>query len=438
MLEVRGGNPLGGTVQVRGAKNLVPKAMAAALLGETPSVLRGVPQIRDVEIVTGLLELHGVRVTPGSDGDLSDGELHLDPSDMAQGSIVDIDAHAGSSRIPILFCGPLLHSLGQAFIPDLGGCHIGDRPINFHLDVLRQFGAEVDKTSGGIMLTTRGRLQGTKVELPFPSVGATEQVLLTAVRAEGVTELRNAAIEPEIMDLIALLQKMGAIITVDTDRVVRIEGVETLRGFIHRALPDRNETASWASAALATGGDIFVEGASQPELITFLNVFRRIGGEFEVEETGIRFRHPGGKLTSFALETDVHPGFMTDWQQPLVVAMTQAEGLSIIHETVYENRFGFTHALGEMGAQIQLYRACLGGTPCRFGRRNYQHSAVVSGPTELTGTRIDVPDLRGGFSHLIAALAARGTSQVHGIELINRGYANFLDKLIGLGAEVAA
>ncbi|WP_009882474.1 UDP-N-acetylglucosamine 1-carboxyvinyltransferase [Brevibacterium aurantiacum] len=438
MLEVRGGNPLGGTVQVRGAKNLVPKAMAAALLGETPSVLRGVPQIRDVEIVTGLLELHGVRVTPGSDGDLSDGELHLDPSDMAQGSIVDIDAHAGSSRIPILFCGPLLHSLGQAFIPDLGGCHIGDRPINFHLDVLRQFGAEVDKTSGGIMLTTRGRLQGTKVELPFPSVGATEQVLLTAVRAEGVTELRNAAIEPEIMDLIALLQKMGAIITVDTDRVVRIEGVDSLRGFIHRALPDRNETASWASAALATGGDIFVEGASQPELITFLNVFRRIGGEFEVEENGIRFRHPGGKLTSFALETDVHPGFMTDWQQPLVVAMTQAEGLSIIHETVYENRFGFTHALGEMGAQIQLYRECLGGTPCRFGRRNYQHSAVVSGPTELTGTRIDVPDLRGGFSHLIAALAARGTSQVHGIELINRGYENFLDKLIGLGAEVAA
>lgn len=438
MLEVRGGNPLGGTVQVRGAKNLVPKAMVAALLGETPSVLRGVPQIRDVEIVTGLLELHGVRVTPGSDGDLSDGELHLDPSDMAQGSIVDIDAHAGSSRIPILFCGPLLHSLGQAFIPDLGGCHIGDRPINFHLDVLRQFGAEVDKTSGGIMLTTRGRLQGTKVELPFPSVGATEQVLLTAVRAEGVTELRNAAIEPEIMDLIALLQKMGAIITVDTDRVVRIEGVDSLRGFIHRALPDRNETASWASAALATGGDIFVEGASQPELITFLNVFRRIGGEFEVEENGIRFRHPGGKLTSFALETDVHPGFMTDWQQPLVVAMTQAEGLSIIHETVYENRFGFTHALGEMGAQIQLYRECLGGTPCRFGRRNYQHSAVVSGPTELAGTRIDVPDLRGGFSHLIAALAARGTSQVHGIELINRGYENFIDKLIGLGAEVAA
>src|SRR5699024_10496627 len=168
---------------------------------------------------------------------------------------------------------------------------------------------------------------------------------ISAVRAEGVTELRGAAIEPEIMDLIALLQKMGAIITVDTDRVVRIEGVGTLRGFIHRALPDRNETASWASAALATGGDIFVARAVPPELITILNVLRKLGGELDFHESGIRFRHPGGRLRSFALETYVHTGFMTDWQQPLVVAMTQAEGLSIIHETVYENRFGFTDAL---------------------------------------------------------------------------------------------
>src|SRR5699024_5713604 len=158
-----------------------------------------------------------------------------------------------------------------------------------------------------------------------------------------------AAIEPEIMDLIALHQKMVAIITVDTDRVVRIEGVETLRGFIHRALPDRNEPASWASAALATGEDIFVAVARHPEPINFHNIFHTIGVESDVQESGIRFRHPGGRLRSFALETDVHPGFMTDWQQPLVVAMTQADGLSIIHETVYENRFGFTDALRSMG-----------------------------------------------------------------------------------------
>lgn len=436
MLIVHGGTPLAGTVRVRGAKNLVSKAMVASLLGETPSVLRSVPRIRDVEIVTGLLELHGVRTHTAPDGDQPDGEIHMDPSNIESGSIPDIDAHAGSSRVPILFCGPLLHRLGQAFIPDLGGCRIGDRPINFHLDVLRQFGATVDKTPGGIKLEAPRRLTGTKVELPYPSVGATEQVLLTAVRAEGTTELKNAAVEPEIMDLVAVLQKMGAIISVDTDRVIRIEGVDSLRGYTHRAIPDRIEAGSWASAALATGGKIFVEGAQQESMITFLNVFRKIGGQFDVRENGILFAHPGTELQSVALETDVHPGFMTDWQQPLVVALTQAKGLSIIHETVYENRFGFTDALVRMGANIQLYRECLGGTPCRFGRMNFNHSAVISGPTPLTGKDIEIPDLRGGFSHVIAALAAEGTSNVRGLRLLNRGYEDFTQKLESLGARM--
>ncbi|WP_029089970.1 UDP-N-acetylglucosamine 1-carboxyvinyltransferase [Brevibacterium album] len=436
MLDVHGGVPLTGTVVVRGAKNLVPKAMVASLLGDTPSVLRGVPAISDVDIVTGLLELHGVRVSMGPDGEHADGELTLDPANVAQGSIVDIDAHAGSSRIPILFCGPLLHRLGEAFIPDLGGCRIGDRPIDFHLDVLRQFGAVVDKTEGGIRLAAPQRLRGTRIKLPYPSVGTTEQVLLTAVRAEGVTELKNAATEPEIMDLVMVLQKMGASITVDPARVIRIEGVDSLSGFLHRSLPDRNESASWASAALATGGDIFVRGARQQDMITFLNVFRKIGGRFDVLEDGIRFQHPGGELSSIVLETDVHPGFMTDWQQPLLVALTRASGVSILHETVYENRFGFTDALRRMGANIQLYRECLGGTPCRFGRRNFKHSAVVSGPTPLTGTDIVIPDLRGGFSHVVAALAAEGTSHVQGIDIISRGYEHFLHKLDGLGAQI--
>jgi UDP-N-acetylglucosamine 1-carboxyvinyltransferase len=431
VLTVRGGTPLRGAITVRGAKNFVSKAMVASLLGDGPSRLRNVPQIRDVAVVTGLLELHGVMVhnDPGADG-----ELLLDPSNVDHAHVADIDAHAGSSRIPILFCGPLLHRLGEAFIPDLGGCRIGDRPINYHLDVLRQFGALVEKQPQGIALRAPQRLQGTKLELPYPSVGTTEQVLLTAVRAEGVTELRNAAIEPEIMDLIAVLQKMGAIISVDTDRVIRVEGVDRLGGFSHRALPDRIEAASWACAALATRGDIVVHGAKQLELMTFLNVFRKVGGVLDVQDDGIRFSHPGGPLNSLVLETAVHPGFMTDWQQPLVVALTQASGLSIVHETVYENRFGFTRALREMGAQIQLYRECLGGLPCRFGQRNFKHSAVISGPAKLHGADITVPDLRGGFSHLIAALAAEGTSRVRGIGLIDRGYEHFQEKLDALGA----
>jgi UDP-N-acetylglucosamine 1-carboxyvinyltransferase len=433
LLYVNGGNPLEGTITVRGAKNFVSKAMVASLLGETASVLRNVPQIRDVAVVTGLLELHGVTVKSDPDA----GILDLDPSNVESAHMADIDAHAGSSRIPILFCGPLLHRLGEAFIPDLGGCRIGDRPINYHLDILRQFGAVVDKRPNGIHLRAPRRLQGTKIALPYPSVGATEQLLLTAVRAEGITELSGAATEPEIMDLIAVLQKMGAIISVDTDRVIRIEGVDRLEGFTHTALGDRIEAASWASAALATGGDITVKGASQPEMMTFLNTFRKVGGNFDVQDDGIRFWHPGGDLRSIVLETDVHPGFMTDWQQPLVVALTQATGLSIVHETVYENRFGFTEALRQMGATIQVYKECLGGGDCRFGQRNFHHSAVISGPTPLAAADIEVPDLRGGFSHLIAALAAKGTSTVRGISLIDRGYENFQEKLVALGADVS-
>jgi len=430
-ITINGGRPLQGRIELKGAKNLVTKAMVAAILGETPSVLRDVPDISDVRVVRGLLEVHGVKVTDGA----VEGELLLDPVNVESAHMADIDAHAGSSRIPILFCGPLLHRLGEAFIPDLGGCRIGDRPIDYHLEVLRQFGAIVDKLPSGIRISAPNGLKGAKVKLPYPSVGATEQVLLSAVRAEGITELSGAAIEPEIMDLINILQKMGAIITVDTDRVIRIEGVDRLDGYTHRALFDRNEAASWAAAALATEGDIFVGGARQSEMLTFLNVYRKVGGEFEIHDDGIRFWHPGTPLNPVIIETDVHPGFMTDWQQPLVVALTKAEGVSIVHETVYEQRFGFVDALVEMGATIQVHRECLGGQACRFGQRNFNHSAVIAGPTRLHGADIVVPELRGGFSHLIAALSAEGTSTVSNVGIISRGYENFIAKLQQLGAD---
>lgn len=423
-----GGKPLVGEVSVRGAKNLVTKAMVAALLADTPSTLKGVPAISDVAVVRGLLEAHAVSVTEDADG-----ELVLDPRGVKSAHFAEIDAHAGSSRIPILFCGPLLHQLGEAFIPDLGGCRIGDRPINFHLDALRAFGAELEKSYEGIRLKAPQRLVGARVDLPYPSVGATEQVLLTAVRAKGVTELTNAAIEPEIIDLIAILQKMGAIIVVEPNRTIVIEGVETLQGYHHTALADRNEAASWAAAALATRGDIYVRGAKQQDLMTFLNVYRKVGGLFDVDDEGIRFRHPGEAIKPVVIETDVHPGFMTDWQQPMVVALTQAEGRSIVHETVYENRFGFTDALVQMGAKIEVYQEGIASITRRVPRRPLEQAAVVSGPTPLHGANIRVPDLRGGFSHVIAAVTAQGTSEVSNIGIISRGYEHLLQKLDGLG-----
>jgi UDP-N-acetylglucosamine 1-carboxyvinyltransferase len=427
---IRGGKPLRGRIEVRGAKNLATKAMVAALLGETPSILQGVPDISEVVLVTRMLEAYGVAVTSPESG-----ILVLDPSNVERAHFAQIDALAGSSRIPILFCGPLLHRLGEALIPDLGGCRIGDRPINFHLDALRAMGAVVDKSYEGIRITAPDGLRGADIELPYPSVGATEQVLLAAVLASGVTELKNAAIEPEIMDLIALLQKMGAIISIEPNRTIFIEGVQKLSGYTHRAIFDRNEAASWAAAALATRGDIFVGGARQQELMTFLNVFRKAGGAFEVREDGIRFWHPGGTLRAVQVETDVHPGFMTDWQQPLIVALTQAEGVSIVHETVYENRFGFTEALVEMGADIVVHRDGFESLTRRVPRRKLEQAAVITGPTRLRGADVRVPDLRGGFSYLIAALTADGMSTVTNLGIISRGYEHFVEKLDALGAD---
>ena len=236
------------------------------------------------------------------------------------------------------------------------------------------------------------------------------------------------------MDLIAILQKMGAVIWMEPNRTIFIEGVDKLHGYTHRAIFDRNEAASWAAAALATDGDIFVEGAKQLDLMTFLNVFRKAGGGFDVHEDGIRF-YRGGPLKPVQVETDVHPGFMTDWQQPLIVALTQAEGVSIVHETVYENRFGFTDALVEMGADIVVHADGLESLTRRVPRRKLEQAAVITGPTPLHGADVRVPDLRGGFSYLIAALTAEGTSRVTNLGIISRGYEHFFEKLEALGAD---
>ncbi|MDR2538420.1 MAG: UDP-N-acetylglucosamine 1-carboxyvinyltransferase [Bifidobacteriaceae bacterium] len=431
ILKVEGGRSLSGIVQVRGAKNFVPKAMVAALLTDQESRISNVPNIRDVEITSQLLEMHGSNVTYDS----TSGELTIDPGTTHKIEVSDVATLAGYSRIPILLCGPLIRKLGEAKIPTLGGCSIGSRPLNFHFDSLRKFGASVKFKDFGAEIKAPHGLKGTKIQLPYPSVGATEQILLTGVSAEGVTEISNAAIEPEIIDLIAVLQKMGAIISVETDRVITIEGTPSLKGFQHRALNDRIESGSWAALALATDGEIYCQGAEQNNMSTFLNVFHKIGGEFDIDENGIRFYRKHGSLKGIALETDVHPGFMTDWQQPLVVALTQAEGASIIHETVYEDRFGFVAPLKDLGAKIQLYKECLGSIQCRFKTRNFEHSCAIFGPTPLHGSNIEIPDLRGGFSHIIAALTAQGESRVSGVSLINRGYENFEQKLQAIGAD---
>jgi len=430
VLNIEGGHPLEGEVFVRGAKNTVPKNMVAALLTSETCVIKNVARIVDVDIMHDMIKAFG-----GSVKFIRDHSLQITASSLAPIPLEQMGEFAGKSRIPILTCGPLLVRMGHVIVPALGGCQIGDRPIDFHIEALKVLGARVEIHETRIEMFA-DRLHGAKIRLPYPSVGATEQVLLSSVLAEGITELSNAAIEPEIIDLIAVLQKMGAIISVDTHRVITIHGVEKLSGFNHKALPDRLEAASWACLAAATNGKIFVLGAEQMNMMTFLNAFRQAGGAFEVKEHGIEFWRAGKALQAMALETDVHPGFMTDWQQPFAVMLTQADGLSVIHETVYDGRFGYVEAFKSMGAQIQLYRRCLGQIGCRFANRNSFHSAVIAGPTTLRGAEIHIPDLRAGFSYIIAALVAKGNSKTSNMRIIRRGYEDIVGKLRALKSNI--
>jgi UDP-N-acetylglucosamine 1-carboxyvinyltransferase len=427
---VRGGVPVEGSISIRGSKNALPKAMVAALLTAETCRLTNIAEITDIDVVEELIRIAGGTVA--RDAESISITAH---SFNALGEADVMRLHA-LSRIPVLTTAVSLHRTGHAVVAAPGGCSIGPRPVDFHLNVLRAFGARDDHRDDVIELSV-DRMRGARIELPFPSVGATEQFLFASVLAEGDSELANAAIEPEILDLISVLQKMGALISVEPNRTIRVTGVGELGGFEHRVIGDRLEAASWASLALATGGAITVHGVQQQELATFLNVYRRAGGDFSINADGdtLAFRRARRMLRPLALETDVHPGFMTDWQSPFVTALTQADGVSVIHETVYEDRLGYTDALRSLGAQIQVFTECLGPTRCRFGAANHRHSAVVVGPTRLHGAELVVPDLRAGFSYVIAAAAAEGESLIHGVDLLDRGYADFRSKLSAVGID---
>lgn len=424
---VRGGIPLHGTVPVGGGKNAATKLIVASLLSAEPVRLHNIPLIGDVEATLGMVQALGTQVAWAGEH-----SLHLQTPHIGSAHVPD--TFSGRNRVPILFVGPLLARTGHAEIPLLGGDDVGGRPVDFHVEGYRALGAEVEQRQD--LLVFRGKkLHGAVITLPYPSVMGTENLLLGSVFAEGTTVIKNAAVEPEILDLVDFLQKMGAVISHETDRTYVVEGVPWLQGAEHTVIPDRNEAVSVACAAIATKGSVFIEGARQPDLRTFLNVLRKIGGGFEVRDNGIRFSHVQG-LKPLALETGVHPGFMTDWQPPFTILLTQADGTSVMHDTVHERRFGYAETLKTMGADIELFARCLGGRACRFRDRDFPHSAVIKGPTTLRAQDADVPDLRAGFSYLIAALVAQGTSRIRGVEKIERGYEKLVEKLHALGADI--
>jgi len=276
------------------------------------------------------------------------------------------------------------------------------------------------------------RLHGAKLTLPYPSVGATETVLLTAVLAEGRTVLRNAAVEPEVTELALFLQRMGARIGFSPDRRIVVEGVERLHRATARLQGDRLEAFSYLVAGLMTGGRVRVAGCAQDRLVTAINTLQAMGAKFEITDGWISASAESG-LRPAAVQTDTHPGFMTDWQPPLIVLMTQAEGMSVLHETVYEDRLGYVEELTSLGAEIELFDTCLGGPACRFHDSSAMHSAVVRGVSKLHGAEVTIPDVRAGFSSVIAAAVAEGSSLLHGIHHLERGYNKPFETLEALG-----
>ncbi|GAA1012558.1 UDP-N-acetylglucosamine 1-carboxyvinyltransferase [Acrocarpospora pleiomorpha] len=418
--------PLRGDVEVRGSKNAVSKHMVAAMLGTGPSTLHNAPEVGEVGLTAAMLEALGIHV------EITDGEITIEQGPEIRPRVPE--KYTGLNRIPILMLGPLLHLAGEAFVPMVGGDPIGRRPVNFHLEALRSMGAEIIEDENGITAKAT-RLHGTRITLPYPSVGATETILMTAVLAEGKTVIKGAAMEPEVVELALFLQRMGAMIELSPDRRIVIEGVERLRGASTWLAGDRIEAFSYLVAGLVTGGEVRVHGCPQDRLVTAITTLARMGARFDITDDWLTASAPDG-LRAAAVQTDTHPGFMTDWQTPLMVLFTRAEGMSVLHETVFENRLVYVPALQKMGCEIEVFAQCLGGPACRYHDTNAKHSAVVRGVSKLRGADVTLPDIRAGFSAVLAAAVADGTSTLRGVNHIERGYHRPFDQFTSLGLKI--
>jgi len=423
---VNGGKELNGEVKISGAKNAANKMMIATLLTNKPCVLENCPDIGETEIVAEICEKVGSKITRNGE------TLTIETPEITSTEILSLSRH---NRLSILAMGALLARVGEAKVPVVGGDKIGPRPVDMHIGALESMGATIKEGKDYYSAFAKNGLFGANITLPYPSVMTTENIIIAGTLAKGKTVIHGAATEPEILDLIKMLQKMGAVIELGANRKVYIDGVDKLNGANHSVIPDRNEAVSFGVLAVAVGGDILAKGARQEDLITFLNSLRRVDGDYKIEENGIRFFRKNG-FKNINIETDTHPGFMTDWQQPFMVLLTQAKGISIIHETVYEDRFEYIKDLNKMGANISLSTTCSGDLPCRFSGKSYEHSATVNGSTPLHGVEITVRDLRAGIAKVVAALIADGRSVINGVEEIDRGYENLDERLRELGADI--
>ncbi len=408
-LLIEGGRRLSGTISIEGAKNAVLPACAASLLTDDPVVIHRAPPLRDVRTILAVIEELGKDVL------YETGTITI----FSTGTLIPRASkeYVERMRASFLVLGPLLARLGRAEVPLPGGCTIGPRPVDYHLQGLREFGAEVREERDRVFITAE-KLQGMRFRLPYPSVGATEQLLMAASLADGITTIENPSREPEVLDLVALLKKMGARIE-DANGAFVIEGVSVLRGAEHAVIPDRLEAGTYLIAGAITGGEVEADGAREEHLTALIAALESAGATVETGNGRIRVK-AGGGIRPLDVETAPFPGFPTDLQPPLVALLSLAEGVSTVRETVFPTRFSYVGELARMGARISVSKS----------------TATITGVNRLNGALLTAPDIRAGAALVLAALAARGESRIEGLEQIDRGYADLEKKLTSLGAEI--
>lgn len=411
-LVIEGGTPVCGEIRVQGAKNAVLPILAATILAEDECVIHNCPRLRDVDktdlVLKGLgcrVRREGSTVTVNSDGLCG---CHISESLMRE------------MRSSIIFLGAIVSRCSEAVVSMPGGCPIGLRPIDLHLKALRELGVEIIENHGYIHCSAK-KIKGAHIHLDFPSVGATENIMLAAVRGEGVTTVTNAAREPEIVDLERFLNAMGARISGAGGSVIRIEGVESLHGAEFSIMPDRIVAATYLAAAAATRGELCLKDVKPHDMVAIIKVLENMGAQFKIGENEISERVSGRLRNVSVIRTMPYPGFPTDIQSPFMALSALSDGTGVFIETIFENRFQHVDELVRMGADIKV-----------DGR-----SAVVRGVRHLQGANVVARELRGGAALVVAALAADGISEITGTEYIDRGYENIEKYLLNCNAKIS-
>ncbi len=405
--------PLSGEVEISGSKNAVLPIMAATILCPEKCEIRDVPKLRDVDVMVQILTILGASVKD---------ELKENKLTVQAGTIATTEPPYGlvsKMRASFLIMGPLLSRCGRARIPLPGGCAIGARPIDLHLKGFAAMGAHIEEGSSFVEASA-DKLHGANIYLDFPSVGATENIMMAATLAEGTTIIENAAEEPEIVDLASFLNKMGARIKGAGTDTIKIEGVETLKAVTHHVIPDRIETGTFMLAAAITRGEVLIKNALPDHVKPVIAKLRECGVEVEDTLEGLRVTAAGKHLNATDIKTMPYPGFPTDMQSIFMAFLTTVPGTSNIIETVFENRFMHVSELSRMGASI----------------KTNDRSAVITGGMPLHGAQVVSTDLRAGAALVLAGLVAEGTTEVDEVYHIERGYERFVDKFTKLGAKI--